>query len=62
MKPKNLYAFFDHIGVVVFAFLHIDSIAYIMQDGGDLRTFIRLGIGIAGVIIDGYLVFFYSKK
>lgn len=62
MKPKNLYAFFDRIGVFVFAFLTIDSIVYIMQDGDDLRTYIRLGIGITGFIVDGYLVFFYSKK
>lgn len=62
MRPTNLYAFFDHIGVVVFAYLSIDSLISIVQDGGDLRTAIRLGIAVAGFIVDGYLVFFYSKK
>lgn len=59
MKPKNLYAFFDHIGVVVFAFLTIDSLMYITHGDADIRTFIRLSIGIAGIIVDGYLVFLY---
>lgn len=58
----NLYKFFDHFGVIIFAFLLLDSIFYIRQGIIDWRVYIRLLIGISGLLVDGYLVFFYKEK
>ncbi|MEK9183601.1 MAG: hypothetical protein AAB890_00820 [Patescibacteria group bacterium] len=56
----NLYKFFDHFGIIVFIFLAIDSVYDLKTSRKNLRTWIRLIIGIGGFLIDGYLVFFYS--
>ena len=62
MKIKNLYKFFDNFGIIVFAFLTIDSIAYISAGMYDWRIILRLIIGVGGLMIDGFLVFFYKEK
>lgn len=56
----NLYKFFDHFGIIVFIFLTIDAIYDLNVGRKELRTYIRLLIGVGGFLIDGYLVFFYS--
>ncbi len=61
-KPKNLYKFFDYFGVVVFTFLIIDSIFYLNAGITDWRVYLRLLIGIGGLLVDGFLVFFYKDK
>ena len=59
-KPKNLYKFFDYFGVVIFTFLIIDSIIYLNAGIADWRVYTRLLIGISGLLVDGFLVFFYK--
>ena len=61
MRIKNLYKFFDYLGVVVFPYLAIDSIVYVAHGIADPRVIIRLIIGVGGTMIDGYLVFIYKK-
>ena len=55
----NLYKFFDTIGLAVFTFLLIDALWDIQRGNRDVRTYIRLAIGVGGLLVDGYLVFFY---
>jgi len=62
MKINNLYKFFDFFGLPVFLFLLIDSLLYIYSGSLDWRILARLVIGIGGLIIDGFLVFFYKKE
>ncbi len=62
MKIKNLYKFFDCFGLVVFAFLLIDSLAYIFAGVVDWRIILRLLIGIGGLLVDGFLVFVYKEE
>ncbi|MFH0929754.1 MAG: hypothetical protein V1814_00705 [Candidatus Moraniibacteriota bacterium] len=62
MKIKNLYKFFDNFGLIVFAFLLIDSLVYIQAGAYNWRTIIRLLIGIGGLAVDGFLVFIYKEK
>ena len=62
MKIKNLYKFFDNFGLIVFAFLLIDSLVYIQVGTYDWRTIVRLFIGVGGLMVDGFLVFFYKEK
>lgn len=61
-KPKNLYKFFDYFGVVIFIFLIIDSVFYFNAGMTDWRVYIRFLIGIGGLSVDGFLVFFYKDK
>jgi len=61
-RPKNLYKFFDHFGLIVFAFITLDSIAYLAGGVQNWRVYTRLFIGIGGLLVDGYLVFFYQEK
>ncbi|MBI1960844.1 MAG: hypothetical protein HYS43_01035 [Candidatus Liptonbacteria bacterium] len=57
----NLYKSFDKIGIFVFAFLTVDSLVYLQSGETDWRVWLRLAIGISGLFVDGYLVFFYKK-
>ncbi len=61
-KPRNLYKFFDYFGVVVFMFLIIDSMVYLNAGIADWRVYTRLLIGVGGLLVDGFLVFFYKGK
>lgn len=61
-KIKNIYKFFDYFGVIVFAYLVIDSLIYIQTGEYSWRNIVVLLIGIGGFLIDGYLVFIYKKK
>jgi uncharacterized membrane protein len=54
----NLYKTFDVIGIAVFAFITIDA-AVSLRSERSWRIWVRLCIGIAGLLVDGYLVFFY---
>jgi len=61
-KNFNLYKFFDNFGLLVFAFLTWDALMDI-DDGIDgWRVYFRLIIGILGLLVDGYLVFFYKEN
>jgi hypothetical protein len=62
MKINNLYKFFDYFGIIVFAFLFIDSATSIWAGSNDWRTIIRLLIGIGGLLVDGFLVFIYKEN
>ena len=57
----NLYKFFDKFGIIIFAFLIIDSILYLKSGVVDWRVYTRLFIGIAGLLVDSYLVFFHKE-
>lgn len=61
-KRINLYKFFDCFGIVVFLFLAIESIFYIISGTANLGAWIRLFIGIGGLLVDGFLVFFYKEN
>lgn len=56
----NLFKFFDYFGIVVFTFLIIDSLVYMYEGDKSWRVLLRLLIGIGGLLVDGYLVFFYG--
>jgi len=58
----NVYRFWDHIGIIVWLFLIIDSLFYINSGIIDYRVWLRLIAGIGGLLIDRYLVFLYKKK
>ncbi len=58
----NLYKSFDKVGIIVFAFLTIDSLTYLQAGDADWRVWLRLAIGVSGLLIDGYLVFVYKDK
>ena len=58
----NIYKFFDHFGIILFLILIIDSIFYLKSGIIDWRVYSRLFMGIAGLLVDGYLVFIYRKK
>ena len=58
----NIYKFFDHFGIIIFTFLIIDSIFYLKSGIADWRVYTRLLIGISGLLVDGFLVFFYREK
>jgi len=57
----NLYKFFDKFGILVFLFILIDAIFEIKSGRNDFRVILRLLIGIGGLLIDGYLVFFHKE-
>lgn len=59
MTPFQLLQFFDKFGLAVFLFLFIDALLD-LEKKQDWRTYVRLGIGIAGLIVDGYNVFFIN--
>ncbi|MCK4635411.1 MAG: hypothetical protein KAT32_00970 [Candidatus Moranbacteria bacterium] len=62
IKEINLFKFFDYFGLPVFIFLMTDSIFYLLAGDDSWRVIIRLLIGVAGVLVDGYLVFFHKDK
>ncbi|MFA5841762.1 MAG: type II secretion system protein [Candidatus Paceibacterota bacterium] len=63
MKYKaSLYKKFGYLGLATFTFLLVDSLIYIKAGISDWRIYTRLIIGIGGLLIDGYLVFFYRQK
>ena len=55
----NIYKFFDHFGVALFTLLAIDALYDIVRGHADWRIWFRFLFGISGIIVDGYLVFFY---
>ena len=55
----NLFKFFDVFGIAVFSFLLIDAILDLRDGRKNLRTYARLFIGVGGLLVDTYLVFFY---
>lgn len=57
----NLYKFFDYFGIVIWTFLIVDSIFYLNAGIIDYRIWLRLLVGICGLVVDGYLVFFYRE-
>lgn len=59
---RNIYKFFDYFGLIIFSFILSDSILYLIDGIKDWRVYIRLLIGIGGLLVDGYLVFFYKEK
>ena len=61
-KNFNLYKFFDYFGILVFLFLLWDAIADINSGIVNWRVYTRLIIAIGGIIVDGYLVFFYKDN
>ena len=61
-NKTNLYKKFDYLGIAVFSFLLIDSLIYLNAGVSDWRVYSRLIIGIGGLLIDGYLVFFYKEN
>ncbi len=61
-NKANLYKKFDCLGIIVFAFLLIDSLIYLKAGVSDWRVYTRLLIGAGGLLIDGYLVFFYKES
>jgi len=56
----NLYKFFDYFGLLVFLFIFFDALFAIWKKEGNWRVWIRLFIGVAGILVDGYLVFFHG--
>ena len=55
-----MYEFFDQFGILVFAFLTGEALYSILkEENRNWRVFVRLAIGVAGFIVDSYLVFFY---
>ena len=62
MRIKNLYKFFDYFGLPTFLFLFVDSLVYVNQGIVDWRVVARLLVGFGGLLIDGYLVFFYRER
>lgn len=59
---KNLYKFFDYFGLPTFTFLTVDSLVYIFDGDVSWRVWVRLFIGVAGILVDGYLVFFHKHE
>ena len=54
---ENIYKFWDNFGLIAFTWLIMDALLDITVDKEtDWRTYTRLGIGIAGLLVDGYLV------
>lgn len=56
----NLPLFFDKFGLIIFLFILIDAV-YDLRDkklnkNEKLRVWIRILIGIAGLIVDGFFV------
>jgi len=54
----NLYKFFDYFGLPIFAFIFLEALCEILKEKPTWRSYARLVIGFAGIIVDGYLVFF----
>ena len=60
MNGINLFKFFDTFGLIVFSFLLIDALIDIKTSSErNWRMYARLIIGVAGLLVDGFLVFFY---
>jgi hypothetical protein len=57
----NLYKFFDYFGLLTFSFLLGDALVDLSLGLSSWRIYTRLIIGVGGLLIDGYLVFFYKK-
>jgi len=62
MQINNLYKFFDYFGLPVFTFIFLDALFTVLTGDATWRVCLRLLIGIGGILIDGYLVFFYKKN
>ena len=60
-EEMNLYKFFDHFGMIIWLFLIIDSLVYFNSGIVDYRVWLRLIFGVGGLLVDGYLVFFYKE-
>ena len=56
----TLFKFFDYFGLIVFLFILVDAIYDIKQGKKNWRVYLRLLIGLAGLLVDGFLVFFYK--
>jgi len=56
----NLYKAFDHLGILAFLFITIDSIIYMVSGVSDWRVNLRFAVGLAGLLVDVYLVFVYK--
>jgi hypothetical protein len=54
----NIPVFFDRFGLIIFSFLVVDSLMYLKENKRDVRAMVRLGIGVVGLAVDGYMVFF----
>ena len=56
----NIALFFDRFGLVIFLYILIDAIYDLrkkkLNKNEKLRVWIRVFIGIAGLIVDGFLV------
>lgn len=59
-KIVNLYKFFDYFGLIIFTFLLIDAIYDLKKGEKNWRIYLRLSIGILGLLVDSFLVFFYK--
>ena len=62
MKKINIYKIFDYLGFPVFIFLFADAIYDISLGINTWRVWVRLIICFLGMIIDGYLIFFYREQ
>jgi len=61
-KKINLYKFFDYFGIIIFLFIFLEAAFYIKLGTANLGDWLRLLIGIGGLLVDGFLVFFYKEK
>jgi len=56
----NLPLFFDRFGLIVFLFILVDAIYGLnkkkLNKNEKIRTWIRVFIGVAGLIVDGFFV------
>ncbi len=59
---KNIYKTFDYLGFPAFTILFIDALYDIITDSFTWRTWIRLVVCFAGMIVDGYLIFIHKEK
>lgn len=53
---QDLALFFDRFGLIVFLFILFDAVYDIMRSRRSWRVWLRLVIGIAGLVVDGTLV------
>lgn len=62
MRNRNIHKMFDYLGFPAFLYLFIDALYDIAQDLLGWRVIVRLLIAFAGLLIDGYLIFFYKEN
>jgi hypothetical protein len=56
----NLFQEFDKLGMVAFGYLLVDALYDLRSPSARTwRTYVRMLIGIGGLFVDSYLVFFY---